>query len=108
VIEALIGQQSENQELIRMRSGLLTDLADVLTYQGKYYQAQKAYEERLEVAKQQNDRRGKAVVRWHIGWLAQKIHDHEEAQSQYTAALEIFHTIGELSAEADPGGTEKV
>jgi tetratricopeptide (TPR) repeat protein len=67
VIEALIRQQPEEKEVIRMRGYLLADLADVLRDQGKYSQAQEAYEESLEMAKQLGDLRSQGVAQGQLG-----------------------------------------
>src|SRR5260370_42618247 len=60
-IEALIQQQPENQDRIRQRGTLLTDLGDALRDQGRYEQAREAYEERLKIAEKQSDIPGQAV-----------------------------------------------
>jgi tetratricopeptide (TPR) repeat protein len=100
IIEALIKQQPDNQSFIRQRAMLLTDLGTVLVDQGKYLQAQEAYEERLKVAKQQADLRGQDVVLTQLGTLALKQRNYAEARSRYTAALETDRVLGEPALEA--------
>jgi len=100
VIDALIGQRPEDQQLIRQRGGLLTDLGDALSNQGKYSQAREAYEERLKIAKQQEDVRGQGVVLAQLGSLALEHRGYVEARSRYREALGRFHELSEPASEA--------
>src|SRR6266567_4174504 len=100
VINALIGQQPDNQGLLRQRSALLTDLGDALSDQGKYSQAREAYEDALKVAEQQDDSRQQAVALGQLGTLALLQRDYAEAQSRYREALGRFHKLGEPASEA--------
>jgi tetratricopeptide (TPR) repeat protein len=100
MIEALLNQQPENQQLIRMYGVLLTELADVLRDQGKYSQAREAYEEALGIAKQLDDLRSQGVKQGQLGFLALLQRDYAEAQSRYAAALQFFQRLGEPATEA--------
>ncbi len=100
VIEALIGQQQENEDYLRQRGIVLTDLANVLTDQGKYSKAHEAYEEALEISKQQGDLRQQGVLLEQLGTLARKKLDYTEVRLRYTEALDIFRTLNEPAAEA--------
>ena len=100
VIETLLSQQPENEDYLRERGLVLTDLADVLTDQGKYSQAREAYEESLELAKQLGDLRQQGVVLVQLGTLALRQRDYGEAQSRYKAAIQLFQSLGEPASEA--------
>jgi tetratricopeptide (TPR) repeat protein len=100
VIEALIGQQPENESYIRMRGALLTDLADVLTDQGKYSQAHEAYEGALKIDEQLGDLRGQGVDLGQLGSLALLQRNYAEAQARHASALQLFQTLGEPGHEA--------
>ena len=100
VIEALLSQQPENQDYLRQRGIVLGELADVLTAQGKYSQACEAYEEALEIAKQQGDLRQQGVVLLQLGTLALRQRDYVEAQARHVEALQLFHRLGEPGHEA--------
>jgi tetratricopeptide (TPR) repeat protein len=100
VIESLIRQQPEDQSNLRERGIDLTDLADVLTDQGKYSQAREAYEEALQIAKQLGDLRQQGVVLIQLGTLALLQRDYGEAQSHHAEALQLFQTLGEPGHEA--------
>lgn len=100
VVDALIEQQPDNQVRLRQRGGLLTNLGDVLSEQGKYSQAREAYEDALRIAKQLNDLRNQAVVLGQLGTLAQIQDDYPEARLRHTQARETFHALGEPPMEA--------
>ena len=100
IIEALIKQQAENQSFIRQRGTLLPDLGDILMDQGRYQEAQIAYEEALEIGKQIGELRNQAVVLGQLGELARRQKNYSEARSLYLAALERFRALSEPGAEA--------
>ena len=100
VIETLLSQQPENESYFRERGIVLTDLADVLSNQGKYSQAREAYEEALEIAIQLGDLRQQGVVLLQLGSLALQQRDYDEAQSRYLAALQLIQTLSEPDLEA--------
>ncbi len=100
VIAALQSQRPENEDYLRERGSDLTDLANVLTDQGKYTQALEAYEETLEISKQLGDLRGQGVKLGQLGTLALKQRDYAEAQSHYETALQLFQRLGEPGYEA--------
>ncbi len=100
VIDALIGQQPDNQGRLRQRGAPLTDLGDALSDQGKFSQAREAYEDALNVAEQQDDLRGQAVDLTQLGTLALLQHDYAEARSRYIEALGRSHELGEPQMDA--------
>src|SRR5207248_3213434 len=100
VIDALIKQQSDNRNRIRQRAMLLTDLGDALTDQGRYLQAQEAYEGVVKVAKQQDDLRAQAVALTQLGTLALQQRQYAEARTRYSEALKNFRALGEPAMEA--------
>ena len=100
VIDALIKQQPKDQQFIRHRGMLFADMGDVLRDQGKYPQAQGAYVEALNVAKQQGDLRPQAVALANLGSLALEQQSYAEARSHSTEALKLFQALGEPAVEA--------
>ncbi len=100
MIDALIGQQPDNQNRLRQRGGLLTDLGDALRDQGKYSQAREAYEDALRIDKQLNDSRSQAVALSQLGSLALEQRDYVEARSRYRETLKHFQALGEPASEA--------
>ncbi len=100
IIDALIKQQPKDQQFIRHRGMLLADMGDVLLDQGKYPQARGAYEEALNVAKQQGDPRPQAVALAQLGSLALEQQSYAEARSRCTEALKLFQALGEPPVEA--------
>jgi len=100
VIDALIRLQPDHQSFIRQRGFLLADLGDALVTQGKYSRARVAYEEALDVARQEGDLRPQAVALGQLGTLALLQRDYAEARSRYVEALGRFHELGEPQMEA--------
>jgi len=72
----------------------------LLRDQGQYQQAQRAYEETIDIAKQQNDLRAQAVALGQRGALALKQREYAEARSRYAEALGNFRSLGEPAMEA--------
>jgi tetratricopeptide (TPR) repeat protein len=99
VIEALLAAQPENQVYIRERGVMLTDLGNVLTFQGSYAAAQAAYEARLESAEQLGDTRGQGAVLGQLGTLALRQLDYATARQRYRDALQLFQTLDEPAME---------
>ena len=100
IINTLIQKQPEDRIYVRQRGLVMGELGNVLFKQGKYRQAQEAYEDGLQVAEQQSDLRQQAVAKGQLGLIALIQHDYVRAKSRFTAALEIFHVMGELTMEA--------
>ncbi len=100
VIDALIRQQPDNQDFIRARGVLLTDLGNALRDQGRYTQAREAYEERLRIHKQQGDLRGQAAALGSLGTLAEMQGNYPEARKRHTEAGAVFHALNEPAMEA--------
>lgn len=84
----------------RERGGLLTDLADVLSDQGRYAKAREKYEEGLEIKKELEDLRGQGVSLSQLGALAITEGNLEEAVARYQAALILFQELQEPASEA--------
>jgi tetratricopeptide (TPR) repeat protein len=100
VIDALIAAAPENQNCIRQRGVLLTDLGDVLTNQGRYAEARAAYEESLEVKRTIGDERAQGVTLGQLGTLALEQRDYADAARRYTEALNLAHMLGEPGFQA--------
>ncbi len=100
VIETLLSKQPEDESYLRQRGLIQTELADVLTDQGKYSQARRAYEEAFQIDEQQGDLRGQGVDLVQLGTLALQQRDYAEAASRYAKALQLFQQLGEPATEA--------
>src|SRR5579859_5709352 len=100
VIEVLIKRQPGDTSLIRQRGMLLTDLGDTLRDQGRYAWAKEAYEEALEIAKQQGNLRPQAVALTQLGTLALEQRQYVEAKSRYIEVLQIFRILDEPVSES--------
>jgi tetratricopeptide (TPR) repeat protein len=86
---------------VRRQTGLAhTDLADVLTDQGRYAEAREHYENGLKIAQSQDDKRQEALVLGQLGMLALAEGDYAEAQASTLEALERFRALGETRSEA--------
>jgi tetratricopeptide (TPR) repeat protein len=100
VIDGLIAAQPDNPQWVMQHGFLLADLGDVLRDQGHYAKARTAYEESLEVARQQNNLRSQGVALGQLGTLAHIQQDYEEARKRHSEALELFRRMGEPAMEA--------
>lgn len=100
VVEALLSADPENKGLLRHRSAIHTELGDALADLGRYAEAKTAYEERVKIAQQLDDKRGAAVVSTQLGTLALKQRDYPEAARRYEEALTAFQALGEPAMEA--------
>jgi tetratricopeptide (TPR) repeat protein len=79
-----------------------TDLADVLTDQGKYAEARAQYELGLESIKQLNDLRSQGVTLGQLGTLAMVEGDLADAVKRHSEALELFQRLGEPPRKPSP------
>ena len=96
-----VTEQLEPSDQVKRHRGVLhTDLADVLTDQGKYAEARAQYELGLEIAKELNDLRGQGVILGQLGTLAMVEGDLADAVKRYHEALELFQRLGEPATEA--------
>ena len=101
IIGKLLGQeQQDKKEILYTRSTLLTDLGDLLRYQGQYDRAKEAYEEAQQIASDANDQRGKAIALTQLGSLALARHDYQGAFTTFHDAVLLFDTLGERSLKA--------
>ncbi|MCI5181085.1 MAG: tetratricopeptide repeat protein, partial [Candidatus Electrothrix sp. AW1] len=93
--------QLEQSEEVRQQTGFaLTDLADLLTEQGCYKEADEAYQAGLEIAEEQGNARGIAVIKSQLGTLALRQGKLTEAIEQYQSVQHLFRSIGEPASEA--------
>jgi len=76
------------------------ELADMLAAQGRYSEAQTAYEVARDISIKLRDTRNKAVILAQLGALALRRHDYPEARRCYNESLEQFQTLGEPAAVA--------
>jgi len=97
---AVTEQLETTDQVKRHRGALRTDLADVLTDQGKYAEARAQYELGLEANKELNDLRGQGVALIQLGTLAMLEGDLADAVKRYREALELFQRLGEPASEA--------
>ena len=95
-----IERQSDDQNLIRQRGAMLSDLGDVLQAQGKYKEARAAYEDALKVFQQIGDVRSQAADISQLGLLALDQRDYAEAHRRYAEALDLFRALNEPATEA--------
>ncbi len=101
IIDALIIQRLDEPTYIHQRGASLVELGKVLSVQGKYAQAQEAYEEALKIATQQGDRPLNAATLGQLGILARSQRNFAQAQSYLNEALSISQTLGQLEMEAE-------
>jgi tetratricopeptide (TPR) repeat protein len=97
---AVLGRLSPSDAVKRQRGNQLTDLADVLSNQGRYAQARERYEEGLEIFKELEDLRGQGVSLGQLGTLAMVEGNLEEAVARYQDALVLFQQLQEPASEA--------
>jgi len=96
-----VTEQLEQNDGVKRHGGFLrTDLADVLTAQGRYAEARTQYELGLETAKELNDLRAQGVTLGQLGTLAMLEGDLAEAVKRHREALELFQRLGEPAMEA--------
>lgn len=77
-----------------------SDLADNLTTIGHYDDAQKAYEDGLEISREVGDQRSVGAILGNWGALALARGDRAAARDRYTEALHTFQRLGEPQMEA--------
>ncbi|HPM82263.1 MAG TPA: tetratricopeptide repeat protein [Candidatus Anammoximicrobium sp.] len=97
---AVTEQLEPSDQVKRHRGALHTDLADVLTDQGKYAEARAQYELGLECIKQVKDPRSEGAILGQLGTLAMVEGDIADALKRHSEALELFHRLGEPAMEA--------
>jgi tetratricopeptide (TPR) repeat protein len=100
IIDALLEQYPDEQSYMRQHGVILAELGDILRAQGRFAEAQKAYEERLKVNEQLGSQRSQAVALTQLGTLALIQRNYAEAQLRYRRALDLFHHLGESQMEA--------
>jgi tetratricopeptide (TPR) repeat protein len=85
----------------RVRSGLHSDLGDVLSDMGAFADARAAYEMSLGIMKELGgDLRGEGVGLGQLGYLALREGKLDEALARYQAALALFQKLREPAMEA--------
>ncbi|MGR0481166.1 MAG: tetratricopeptide repeat protein [Candidatus Electronema sp. V4] len=90
----------QDEQVRRQTSSVWIDLADVLCDQGRYTEAKTAYQAGLEIKREIDDVRGRAVVTGQLGTLAQRQGQLTEAVERYKEALYLFQRINEPESEA--------
>lgn len=96
----LTTKDSVDASLWREMGGTHTDLADVLTDQGRYAEARAQYEAALKIFEALGDERGAAVDLGQLGTLALQEGDFAEAERQFRDVIRRFHEMGEPRHEA--------
>jgi tetratricopeptide (TPR) repeat protein len=97
---AVTDQLEPSDQFKQLRAAHRTELADVLTDQGKYAEARAQYELGLEIVKELNDERHQGVVLGQLGSLALQEGDLADAVKRFQEALELFQRLGEPATEA--------
>jgi tetratricopeptide (TPR) repeat protein len=91
----------EQSDLVKgHRAVLHTDLADVLSDQGKFAEAPEEYEEGLNGAKELHDLRSQGAILARLGSLAIVEGNLDEALERYRDVLALFQRLREPAAEA--------
>lgn len=94
-------QLSDSSETAKTMLGqVYGEIADNFASIGEFDEAQKAYENGLEVSGEVGDQRGVGVKLGNMGTLAMRRGDLVEATRRYTEALETFRKLGEPQTEA--------
>lgn len=97
---AVVDQLTPSDKVKGARGNLLTDLADVLTSQGRYADARQAYQEGFEIYQKLGDLRGQGVSLGQLGNLAMLEGDVKESMERYGGALTLFQQLQEPASEA--------
>jgi tetratricopeptide (TPR) repeat protein len=100
MLEVLAGLDQKNPTVCREIGIRHTDLADVLTDQGRYAEAREHYEAALKIHQDQGNERDVAVNLGQLGSLALVQGDYAEARRRYREALDRFRALGETRTEA--------
>jgi tetratricopeptide (TPR) repeat protein len=96
-LEVLESSPQVEQEIGRVQ----THLADVLTENGDYSDARKAYEAALSISKAREDSRSEAIIQAKLGTLEQLEGHPKEAEQHYHKALALFQPLNESKHEAN-------
>jgi len=100
VVTELRKQFPEDRDYFSLHGRLKAELGDILAVQSQYPQAQAAYEEALDTARQLEDQRSQALDLGRLGALALLQEDYQEAHARYTEALDRFRDQKEPAMEA--------
>ncbi len=96
-----VTQQLDQSRLVkRVRGAHHTELADVLTAQGKFAEARQQYQEGLKIAREITDLRNEGVSLGQLGVLDMEEGKLADAASHAYKALELFRRLNEPSSVA--------
>ncbi len=99
-LDVLAGMDQKDKNVRRQTGAVHTDLADILSDQGRYSEAREHYEASLKIYEALGDKRGSAVNSGQLGTLAMLQGDYDEARQRYKEALNRFKALGETQSEA--------
>ncbi|MCP4109365.1 MAG: tetratricopeptide repeat protein, partial [Desulfobacteraceae bacterium] len=99
-LDVLAGMGQKNKGVRRQTGAVHTDLAGILSDQGRYFEAKEEYEAALKIDESLGDKRGTAVDLGQLGYLALMQGDYDEARHRYQEALNRFKALGETQTEA--------
>jgi tetratricopeptide (TPR) repeat protein len=97
---AELAQLEQSEWGRRLTGSAQTDLADVLTNQGRYTEAKAACQAALEIKEELGDTRGVAVSKGQLGTLAYVQGELAESAERYKEALALFQSLNEPASEA--------
>jgi tetratricopeptide (TPR) repeat protein len=96
----LSGKLDQSDKVKEQRGAIQTDLGDVLAGLGKFNQAQKAYDDALEIDLDSGNQRGVAIIKAQLGNLAMAQGDLNIATKRHNEALKIFQKLQDPEQEA--------
>ena len=79
---------------------MLLSYGRVLQYNGQLDEANRYYQERLEVAQKMQDKRGESDALHYLGRLARQLGELRDAEEYYERAFKINHEIGNQQSES--------
>jgi tetratricopeptide (TPR) repeat protein len=96
-----LSEQLEPSNGVKQQRGTIyADLGDVLIALGEYDRAQQAYEDSLAISEKIDNRRGCALIKFHLGTLAMYQGELTTAIDRYQSALATFQQLQDPKSEA--------